>query len=492
MKVEDFFDEVYYGHLPDIDIYNTLEKLTDGYDEIKLNLLCKDFDFYCFMKQEEFLGSFSHEEIEKKMHEIENEGKKIPVVSDKNRSPLSVSAYFKLPEHKKIKKEEDWTDEGIKRLDKFFSDMRENQKITLDVEKLMDPHGVEFLSLHRLKNLLVDLKRKHTESIYKFEDETNDSFNPFQKNFKSEKSETFKFFESVSAGELSKLDIQNRVQRLTDNYDSDKLKTLCSEFDEYIFVKYENWRASYSESYFKKKISKLKSDQIPIRGDNRNKHYLPFVKDFFLKTRFGKPISDAEFEKHMDEIFGAERSNSDVIDDNVLLGGFYYATQSRSLRDLRDILIKLKRKHTDAVYRFDDKEPQVNNIQPIHWLAGEESLRLFLQSIKKAELIDNRETNNIIQEHFYVDGKKPTNKNSQPINWLKSKVLLAYLIEELSTKPNMNEPFIEPDKKWQLTELHFTVKGKGIGRSLVNDIKQSRYPNGCEEIDSILKSLTKY
>ena len=307
MKVEEFFDEVYYGDISDIDIYNTVEKLTDGYDETKLNLLCRDFDFYCFMKEEEFLGSFSHEEIEKKMHEIEKAGKKIPLVSDSNRSPLSVSAYFKLPEHKKIKKEKDWSDEDIKRWDEFFSEMRENQKITLDVKRLMDPHGVEFFSLHRLKSLLVDLKRKHTNSIY----------------------------------------------------------------------------------------------------------------------------------------------------------------------------------------RFDDKEPQVNNTQPIHWLKGEESLRQFLDIIKSAGLIDNRETDDIIQEHFLVDGQEPI-KEPQPINWLKSKVLLAYLIQELSTKPNMHKPFIEPDKKWQLTELHFTVKGKEIGRSLVNDIKQSRFPNGCEEIDSILKRLTKH
>ena len=488
MKVEEFFDEVYNGRLSDIDIYNTVEKLTDGYDEIKLNLLCRDFDFYCFMKQEEFLGSFSHEEIEKKMHELEKAGKKVPVASDRVRSSLSVSAYFKIPEHKKIKKEKDWTDEDIKRLDKFFSEMKENQKITLDVEKLMDPHGVEFFSLHRLKSLLVALKRKHTDSIYRFEEETNDSFDPFQKNFKSEKSETFKFFESVSAGELSKLDIQNKVQKLTGNYVEDKLKLLCEEFDEYIFVKYENWTGSFSKNIFEQRIQEYNSEGItlPMERDEKFKHQWLYVSDFFLRTRFGKPISDEEYEKHMNEIFGDDRNKSEFIDTNVLLGGFYSVTGSRSLRDLRDILIELKRKHTDAVYRFDDKELQINNIHPIHWIKGEESLRLFLDTIKNAGLIEIRETDEIIQEHF-----RQTDKSPQPIKWSKTNRLLIYLFSKL-TKAGLVDTM---DRQFKLITEHFLdKKGQPLKRdSLKQDFQNMKYssdPRGAKTIDKIIQELS--
>ena len=167
-----------------------------------------------------------------------------------------------------------------------------------------------------------------------------------------------------------------------------------------------------------------------------------------------------------------------------------FRLKMRSSRDDINFLKMLKLETPDIINKMRSLKSD-NLIQPIHWPKGEESLRQFLDIIKSAGLIESRETDEIIQEHFYVDGKMPT-KEPQPINWLKSKVLLAYLIQELSTKPNMYKPFIEPDKKWQLTELHFTVKGKEIGRSLVNDIKQSRLPNGCEEIDSILKRLTKH
>lgn len=306
MKLWDFFDEVYEGYLSEFDMLNMVEELTDQFDNVKLKLMCNEFDFYLFMKQEEFLGSFSHEEIENKIHEIERAGKKIPVMSDKVYKPTYISDFFKS---KKIDfKKKDLTEEQEKKREKyhaeFIANLEKQRKISLDVKKMFDPHGVEFFSLYRLRNILIDLKRKHT----------------------------------------------------------------------------------------------------------------------------------------------------------------------------------------DAVYKFDDKEPQINNIMPIHWLKGEESLRQLLDSLKSARLIENREADDIIQEHFDV-GDQALTKKSKPVNWLKSKVLLAYLIEELSTKPEMHEPFIDPHKKWEKTKLHFTVKGKKIVRSLVGDINQSRYPNGCEEIDAILKKI---
>jgi len=130
-----------------------------------------------------------------------------------------------------------------------------------------------------------------------------------------------------------------------------------------------------------------------------------------------------------------------------------------------------------------------DNIQPIHWLKGVESLRQFIEELKSAVLIESRETEEIIQEHFSVDNQVPT-KEAKPINWLGTTVLLAYLIKELTIKPKMHDSFMESKNLWQVTNLHFTIKGKEIHRSLVNDIKQSRYPNGCNKIDTILKRLS--
>lgn len=93
---------------------------------------------------------------------------------------------------------------------------------------------------------------------------------------------------------------------------------------------------------------------------------------------------------------------------------------------------------------------QFSSIQPIHWLKGEESLRQFLQSIKKKGLIENRDTEEIIQEHFYVDGKMPT-KEPQPIKWMIESQYLAYMMHRLADEFIINIK----GKKHQLTASHF-------------------------------------
>ena len=303
MKAWDFFNEVYEGYLSEFDMLNMVEDMTDHFDPVKLNLLCEEFDFYLFMKVEEFLGSFSHEEIENKMHEIQRAGKKVPILSDRvHNKPIHISDFF---ERKKTDfKKKSLTDEQKKKREEFLLDFEENKKIILDTEKLFDPHGIEFFSLYRLRNILVDLKIKHTDSIYKFE----------------------------------------------------------------------------------------------------------------------------------------------------------------------------------------DIEPHINKIQPIKWLKSDEALRQLIEALKENGLIQSRETEDIIQ-HFEVSGREAKQAKQEPINWLKSKALLAYLIEELTKQPKQSEPFIDSNKKWELVKLHFVVNSKEIARSLRGDLSQSPYPNGSDDIDTILKRL---
>jgi len=185
---------------------------------------------------------------------------------------------------------------------------------------------------------------------------------------------TEEFFERVESGGLSKLDIHNHIQQLTDDYDEDKLNLLCKEFDSYIFEKYEHWIASYSQNKIDKIVAKWgdKGRELPAITDEKYKSKWLYVRSFFGKTRWGKPISDEEYELSMKELFGDDHiPNSHVLDVNVLLGGFYYKpenfnmkTKSFPLMDLRDILIDLKRKHTSSVYRFNDKLSTQKNENP--------------------------------------------------------------------------------------------------------------------------------
>src|SRR5690625_5799329 len=86
---------------------------------------------------------------------------------------------------------------------------------------------------------------------------------------------------------------------------------------------------------------------------------------------------------------------TDVIIMMVPLGLVVY-----SLYKLRDMLIDLKRKDTDDVYKFDDPSDQVNNIQPISWLKSDEALYQFIEALKAHQLIEAREAGVIINKHF--------------------------------------------------------------------------------------------
>jgi hypothetical protein len=136
-----------------------------------------------------------------------------------------------------------------------------------------------------------------------------------------------------------------------------------------------------------------------------------------------------------------------------------------------DILKKMKSLKSDKV------------IQPIIWLNGEESLRQFLENLKSAGLIENRETNEIIQEHFDVDGKKPTYKESQPIVWRETKVLLAHLINGLERSKS-----VEFKNIWKDLSPHFLWNGKkptGLRQSAYNN----PHPNNIDKIETIINEL---
>ena len=84
-------------------------------------------------------------------------------------------------------------------------------------------------------------------------------------------------------------------------------------------------------------------------------------------------------------------------------------------------------------------------------------------------MIENRETDEIIQEHFLVDGKMPT-KAPQPIKWLIESKYLAYLMHRLAEEFIINIK----GRKHQLTASHFiSSEGKKL-KSLASQLSQVR------------------
>lgn len=86
------------------------------------------------------------------------------------------------------------------------------------------------------------------------------------------------FFDQINDGTLTQLEIYNRVQQLTDNFDLEKLHILLNDFDFYFFMLRENKLAEYSSDDIAKAITELEEKGRPI----------PYIKLPVLKTKNGE------------------------------------------------------------------------------------------------------------------------------------------------------------------------------------------------------------
>lgn|SRR5690625_32092 len=200
MRAWEFFDQVHEGYLTEFDMLNMIEEMTGKFNAVKLNLLCKEFDFYLFMKRDEYICSFSHEEIQIKKHELERSGKKIPMLSDKAFKPFDISDFF---QNEKVNfKKNDLSEEQKRKREELSAYFEEGIKEIPDVIKMMDPLGLEFYSLYKLRNMLIDLKRKHTDEVYKFDDPSDQVNNIQPISWLKSDEALYQFIEALKAHQL--------------------------------------------------------------------------------------------------------------------------------------------------------------------------------------------------------------------------------------------------------------------------------------------------
>lgn len=121
------------------------------------------------------------------------------------------------------------------------------------------------------------------------------------------------------------------------------------------------------------------------------------------------------------------------------------------------------------------------DLNKINWCKSEEVLRQLIDALKENELIQQRETDSIIQ-HFNVSGKEPVQVELSPISWLKTKALLAYFIRRLHTSNLINV-----DNLWHEMEPHFLINGKAVKE--LRKSEASTYGNliGSDIIDKLIK-----
>lgn len=151
-------------------------------------------------------------------------------------------------------------------------------------------------------------------------------------------------------------------------------------------------------------------------------------------------------------------------------------------------------KHLNSLYqkwfpnnpKFISKSNFYRNKNSINWLKADDTLEQFIEALKEHNLIEAKETEAIIKDHFKP--AKEQNKKPEPINWLETNSLLAYMIESL------DQQYIKPTNLWSDTVSHFSVNGQTPQnmKQTANRYKQNKSgkPKNYQIIDSIIQSLS--
>lgn len=422
MKTRDFFIEVYKGEFSELDMIKHIEFITDDYEEEKLIALKNDLEKYVDNAEYFRRKSITAEEIKNKID-----------LYKKNRWEIPV--FTKIYDSQK----EVWRDrEGAEVFDKNSEEYDKILPEIIDLEQVFYP--TEFVELYNLQGIIHEIIFKRTGSYYvkpKFEIEEQKEIKSrsFGEGLKYE--EPYDFFWEIHEGYVSDFAVYKRVQELTEGFNPTKIQLLCQEFDFYFFYVLDEWECKFTQEEVDKKIEELESkgETIPLLGDDKLGSL--GVNYFFKSKRVlkRKELTQEEKEEHEKRLKDMFSNISKRVCIRKLMDP--YALVFGSAYKLRNLLVELKIKYTDSelkpqfeeYFKVSDsisKEKSVDLI-PIHWLKSNESLRAFINELKTKEIIEDRETDDIIQEHFKVDGKVPT-KEPKPIKWLIDIRYLAYLI----------------------------------------------------------------
>ena len=120
INVQEFFERITDGNITQIEIVNTVEKLTDNFHLGKLQVLEEDFGLHFMMAKDDYESQFTEQDIIEAIDELQKAGKPIP--------------YIKFPPLK--------TKNGIEKLP-------EN---VIDKEKLLYPY--DFFTAYQFRNFL--------------------------------------------------------------------------------------------------------------------------------------------------------------------------------------------------------------------------------------------------------------------------------------------------------------------------------------------------
>lgn len=280
----------------------------------------------------------------------------------------------------------------------------------------------------------------------------------------------YKTLKKVNEGEYSKLESLELVDKLTDKK-MDKLKALKNDISEFIFHEGQPYRAGITKENIRELLETYESNNIepPLILKIYN------AQEQKWKDRTDSQKLDFESGKHKKEDF-------------LNIKEAFYSSAFLNI-DLFELLVD---ELIDEIELDSETvlEPNKKDVYPIQWEKSEELLKDFLDALKEKGFIEERDTKDIINEHFKIGSQLPTNE-PRPIKMLKTNRLLAYLIFKLTQSGLIDDSL----SMWQIIGKHFS-KSNGESfkiETLVSDWSNTEgynyKPKGHKTIDKIFEAL---
>ena len=254
LTVYNFFDLLISEELSSLDIDNYIQNLTDNFSLKKLKKLLHDIEFCFSLEKEERETEITSEEIEQAITELKKQGREVPITK-----------------HPPLKGKN-----GI-----VFSEGHDS----LNLEKLIYPY--EYFSIYiaigEIKHLIKEKENVPSPSEELKKPELLDKIISFNKTMNYEKNMTLKpndglsvsdFFNSVLSGVLGELEIDNYIERITNNFSKDKLAKLLYDIEFWLFVDRDERESEITHDDIDIKLKTLKdrNEEIPY-------HIHPEFKD---------------------------------------------------------------------------------------------------------------------------------------------------------------------------------------------------------------------
>ncbi|MFH5885271.1 hypothetical protein ACG2F4_13240 [Halalkalibaculum sp. DA3122] len=439
-----FFEKINNGEISESKQWNYIENQTD-YKLQKLKALRHDLDEYLLIKKAPFLQNIDDQQKKDVIDKYNDKGWELPII-EQIYDP-------KLDKWRDRKGDEKFDTDSKKYKEEILPEL-------LDLEAIFFPDKFNNINHFELKLLQ---KIEEVENKTEIESVSSKTQHKSNNTIQQENNSiSFSVLDKIVYltgywyhGNESAIDelLRNSTDfiEITEKFEKElKRNIVLAQSDSSLKRLFKHYLLEMNDLYrSENKIQDLKS-----YGNSPNSHKGKYRNYRFKRSRDDEYTEADEFQNYIlakDEflsiIFESLRNN---IHRTGLSISYFEKELKNSFLFLDGELIREFNiaKDIEGIYKTDE----TLNQNHINWLKSDDSLEQFIEALIKQKLIEERESEDIIKDHF-----EPVREQiiePEPIEWLNTQALLAYMIDEL------NENHIQTNNIWKDTAPHFSVNGQ--------------------------------